>query len=70
MPSRFPYVAKGGSTRFGGRNKTIEMSRKMWVTLRDGGVTRGWRAEENHTENELKIGYVRMVQVAVMTFPL
>lgn len=37
------------------------MSEKIWGTRRDCGVILGWRAEENNTENELKMGHRRRV---------
>lgn len=45
----------------------VEMSEKMGRTRSDCGVVPGWRAEENKTENELKTGHMRRVQLAVMT---
>lgn len=40
---------------------------KMWGTRGNRGVIRGWRAGANNTENELKGGHIRRVQVTVMT---
>lgn len=39
----------------------------MWRTRGNRGVVRGWRAGANNTENGLKTGHIRRVQVAVMT---